>query len=304
MSYIDRFRKSFVAAKKNPALLSVLILKFILSALLFMLFAVVDTLIIIMLNKSALQFVPVEMLGVNSFLNAKTVFVASILFLVELFIFTYVNSFFNAGFYAMIKNMMCDGSTLFKEFFPEAKKYWAAFFRLLLVKYALFLIVALPLIVGLISYLATVPSAISTTQAWWLIGSIFFFGLATITLFFVFLYAGAVLVYEREDALPAMKASLQLIKNKFWYSVCIGLTIAGLFFVAFILSALLLIPFEKLAQLFPDKGVVILHDIASFVLNIVTLIATVITSIFLFMSYDELTMKRVKKSYGKAKKKH
>ena len=171
MSHIDHLSFSFKQFWNNKSLLSVMLLEFILTFLLGILFFVADLAIITVLNKAALGAIVVpidspqyQQAFLIAIWNMHTILVIGVILLMQSVILVYVDSFFKSGFYGMIKNVIQDGSTSFKEFLPEAKRYWHAMFRLLLLRYAIFAAVAIPFIFSLVSVLGTTQQFLSATQ--------------------------------------------------------------------------------------------------------------------------------------------
>jgi hypothetical protein len=125
MRYSERLSLSFKQYWQNRSLLSVLLLEFIARTIFIAISIMVDIFIVMWINGATVGAVP----DVGAFLNLKTYAVLAALLIVQFIGLLYINSFFSAGLFGMLKNVIQDGSTTFDEFMPSAKRYWYETFR-------------------------------------------------------------------------------------------------------------------------------------------------------------------------------
>jgi hypothetical protein len=294
MTYGERLKTSFAHFKKSPSLLNVMIMEFILSVLLGILFFVGNLAIIVWLNQTGFQALGDQALDMEAFiavaLNAKTIITLVLVLIVEGLIFVYMDSFFKAGFYGMLKNAVHDGSTTFQEFVPEAKRYWHPMFRFLLLRYVLLIVFGIPLIVAAISVAGTTPALISSSQ-WVLLGVTFtIFIVAMLLIFFWLFYGEAVIVFEDADTKQAVKDSGRIVKQHLGATIGAFLIVVGIILVATVVESVLALPFDALAEKVGSTA--FLRDVVKFLLNIITISAGIIASIFIFLTYDNFTNTR------------
>jgi hypothetical protein len=294
MTFGQRLSASFSQFKKSPSLLTVMVLEFILSVLLGMLFFIGNLAIIVYLNETALGSISREAMDIqaliNIAMNARTIITMGILLVLQGIIFVYMDSFFKSGFYGMLKNAVHDGSTTFQEFVPEAKRYWHPMFRFLLLRYALIVLFGIPFFIALLMFAGTNPALISTGQVTFFIGSLIVFVIALLLIFFWLFYGEAVIVFEDATAKQAVRDSTRLAKQNFKLTAGSFLVIAAMIIVAAIIESIIVMPFDYLAQNVASMQV--LRDFVRFILNIITISAGIIASIFIFLTYDHLTTKR------------
>jgi hypothetical protein len=291
MNYSDRVTASFREFWKSPALLSVLILEFIITILLAFLFFFSDTVLVGMLNKAAVAQV-IEQTGTidwHVFLNTKTMVVLAVLLLIQGFVFIYIDSFFKSGFYGMLKNLVQDGTTTFNEFMPMAKRYWPAMFRFLLVRYALMLLVLAPFFVAAIQFVATTPALVTQGQYIALFTTLAAGALLALLISFWFLYGEAVIVFDDARASEGIRGSMQLANKNVGFSLATLFTFIAIAALGVIAASIISFPFDYAAEATKSFGLAILADVVRFVLNLITISATVVASIFVFLSYRDLT---------------
>jgi hypothetical protein len=287
-----RVGEAFQKCWQNPSLLGVLLLEFLFSVVLGILFFIVDALILASMNQTAFDLAQPNFINWQAFLNTETIIVAILLIVVEGFLFVYLDSFFKSGFFGMCKNLVQDGSTTFQEFLPSAKRYWHPMFRLLLVRNLLLLIFLIPLVFAGISYLGTTPQFVTPGQAVFFFTTLAIFLIASAIIFLLFFYAEAVVVFRDQAAILSIKESVQLVRSRF-----------GPTFLAFALTILIIVlggaieslfatPIDMVAStLTPETSIVLVGalNFLRFTLNIVSIIASVIASVYIFLTYRDLT---------------
>lgn len=294
MKYGERLKSSFTYMRHSPSLLSVMILEFILGVTLGVLFFLGNLAIIVYLNRNALVNLDPNALDITAFINiafnAKTIMVLSIVLLLQGVIFVYLDSFFKAGFFGMLKNAIHDGTTTLHEFLPEAKHYWYAMFRFLLLRYAIMALFAIPFLIALLFYVGTTPEFVTTAQAGWLLGTFLLFIIAVILIFFWFFYGEAVIVFEDASAMQAVRDSARITNQHLGITTGSLLTVIVLITIATVLENVLGMPFEYLGTIYGSAQ--LFTDSVKFFLNIITISAGIIASIFIFLTYDHLTTAR------------
>jgi hypothetical protein len=291
VGYIGRVRRSFSLSWKNPALLSVLLLWFMITVILGVLFVIGDLSLVSFLNRDALTALgptAAPEASLASVFNTKTAVAVGILLVLQFVIFVYVESFFKAGFYGMLKNIAHDGSTTFSEFKPEAMRTWPMFFRYLLLRDAAFLLAMLPVALAGISIAGTTPGFVTPEQnVRMLVG----FG-ASVSLFallnYWLLYGELLIAFKGVWAIDAVKESFRFANGHALSSLCTFLTFAWLFVLAIIISNLINLPFTYLAQTTLSQGWMLADAAVGFFLNVVTLAASVLANVYLLLTFRQL----------------
>ena len=288
MEYSPKIKQSFSGMWNNKSLWSVLILELILTTILGILFFLGDTAVVAYLNSDVLQG------GLTGFdwtllLNAKTIVTTVFLLVLQFFIFVYVDSFFKSGFYGMIKNYVKDGSTTFKEFIPEAKRFWHPMFRLLLIRFVIFAVFGIPFMLALFSILGTTPQFIDSSQIILFAVTALVFAIVALLVFFWFLYSEAYVVFDDMGAWESIKASARLANQNKGTSIVVILLAILFLLGAGIISGLLVLPLDLAVKATQSTGLAITRDVINFLLNIISLVATVVVSILVFLVYSELT---------------
>jgi hypothetical protein len=314
MQHGAKLKYAFTKVWQSPALLSVSLLEFIFTVLLGFLFYLLDMFILKSMNIEVFSAAGGDW---HSLVNPTTIFVGLLLILVQGIIFVYVTSFFKAGFYGMLKNTIHDNSTVFAEFMPSAKRYWYALFRLLLFRYAILFCIASPFILSFIIYVWTTPQFVSSSLSLVLMSTFLLGILLGLLTFFLLMWSEAIIVFEDEDALNAMKQSFQLTKKYMMIPFVAFLVFLLLIVGAVVVSSIISVPFELAAtRLPPAEGAKIglmtpqwqmTNDLVDFLLNVVTIYASIVGSLFIFAVYYELTREKkvaVVHPPSKKKKKH
>ena len=96
MGYAEQLLLSFRRSWGSPALLSVLLLDFIIIVIMSILFLMLDSFVLAYLNRDIIA--AANMVEWRLLLNTKTFAALGLLALMQMFIITYVDSFFKAGF--------------------------------------------------------------------------------------------------------------------------------------------------------------------------------------------------------------
>jgi hypothetical protein len=287
MKYGARLSYSVRSFFANPALLSVILLWFILNFLLAILFDLVKLALLPFVNPEYLQAALTGM-DTTPFLTPATYAFNAVFFLVQGFVFVYVLSFFSAGLFGMFKNLMQDGSTIFREFFPEAKRNWYVMFRIQLARFAITFVVMMLAYYGLMQYLGTTAGFLTSAQ--WAI--IIFCLLLSVIIFaamsFLLLYAESDAVLSQSMAMQAMKTSAASARKHALYSLGVMLTAA----VIVLIGGVVVLSLSSLvSKAFDDTGAVsmIISSLLNYLLLIVVFSAGIIANIFIVRSYYDLT---------------
>ena len=288
MDYAEKLTTSFSKFWNNRSLLSVMLLEFILAVLLGILFFLGDMVVLSYMNKDALAVMPV--IDWHVFLNAPTIITAIVLIAIQLLIFIYIDSFFKAGFYGMLKNVVQDGSTAFAEFLPNAKRYWRSMFRFLLLRNAIILVFLAPLVIALISYLGTTQQFVTMQQQVFVVVAFLLLVLAMIAVFYWFFYGEAVIVFEDANVAEAMRTSTQMANRSVGVTIASLVTVGVIIILGSAVESVLMVPFQLLAA--SSQVWVIVAGFVRFLLNIITISAGIVASLFICFTYDELTMKK------------
>lgn len=297
MSYSTNLSASFSQFWGNRSLLSVLLLELVARTLLIILFVLVNGAAVIGLN--GVPSTP----DIDHFLNAKTVITLAILALVEFFIILYVSSFFSAGFFGMLKNVIQDGATTFHEFLPNAKRYWQPTFRFLLVPYIIMLLSMIPFIFVYTSASAAMlyGARLDPATVQLLVLTLGISLLVLLLLSFLLSYGPAIIVFHDAGAWEASKESMQLAKRY------VGKTLAMIITVGIIIGIMLLLVnlingaisywLDSIGA--PSQAM----QFTEFVLSIFVVVAIIIASIFVFQTFDDITMRRKARHVGTSKPK-
>lgn len=298
MEWTQRISLSTRQLLSNPSIFFVLILELVLAFLAFTLFFLLDTALLTWLNRDALtpQVLqnPQAMISVLS--NPQTIALALLLLAVQGAIMIVIDSYFKAGAYGMIKNAIKDGSTSFKEFVPNTKRFFIPFFAYQLIRALLLVIVSIPFVVGLVSIIGTTPSLIDQGQIALIITGSVIAALGGLIVLFLFLYVAPAIFLDGKGAVPAIKHSIELVKSRFLPSVGIALTLLLILVIASILGSLVSLPFNILITPESSQALFLAGDIVKFLTNLISIAAGIIATFFLFHSYMVLSpqKKRVK----------
>jgi len=283
-------KTSFSRFWKNPGLLSILLLEFIFVVVFGILSYIVNTAVLFSLNTDVLAS-PLAATGELNWrllLNAKTIITLSLLFIVEFLLFVYLDSIFKSGFYTMVRNTIQDGNTKFGEFTPGVKRYSFAMLRLLLFRYSCIVLLAMPLVVGIVLGSAiTFPSSYFQSL---IVVSIIIFLIGWFVISLATLYAEFVIVFDDVSAIESIIKSSQLVKKHFFASLGSFLMIIFLVIAGILAAKILQLPFSLLA----DRGVfyAAANQSMGFILNIFTISATVIAGLYLCQRYHDITSHR------------
>jgi|GEM_PF-5687110 len=290
MDYAPKLKQSFSGMWHNKSLWSVLILELILVTVVGILFFLGDLAVLAYINKDIVANGLTTAADWYALLNMKTYLVGGILLLIQGLIFVYLSSFFTAGFIGMVKNLVKDGSTTFAEFIPEAKRFWYPMFRLTLVRYAILTVVAIPAFFAFLSFSLTTPQFLETSQIVYLVVSFLVLAVVATLVYFWFLYSEACVAFEDMQALQSIKTSARMANQNIGTSAVIVLLAFVIFFGAGIISALLILPFDIAIELQPQPWLMFTRSVVNFLLNIFTILATIVASVFVFLAYQELTV--------------
>jgi hypothetical protein len=274
-----------------------MLLEFIARMILLMVFMLLDVFIIGVMNKDVIIGMTSQNFDFTPLLNAPTIIVTLVLVIIELIVMLYINSFFSAGFFGMVKNHVKDGSTSFGEFMPSVKRYWTAMFRFLFIRYAVMLVFSIPLGFAIFSVLGTSPGFVTTAQ-WAILAIAFAVALVCgLIIYFWLFYGEAAIVFEDLEAWKAVKRSSAIARSNVKVTLGALFSVVLFLILASLAVSLCLAPFDymiakiTLAQGDPQAWV-LTRQIIELVLNIVTISAMIITSIFIFLTYNQVVGKR------------
>lgn len=281
--------------RHSPSLIGVLVLEYITRTVLVVLFIMIDAMIVLAMNPDAASILASQPGSIGPLLNAPTITVVILLAIVELFILLYASSFFISGFYGMAKNTIKDGSARFAEFIPSVKRYWRSFFRFYFLKYGLTILFFIPAIITTIMLLAS-PSGGADSQPYIsFIIAVLFSIIATVVLHVWLFYGEAAMVFADEEALPAAKQSGKVLAANIGASVTTMLTALSIAFIASIITAILLSPFDYMAQesfLAGNSSRMMLwqsiRQVADLIFGIIMISATALWSLFVLLRYNSL----------------
>jgi hypothetical protein len=290
MSYLANLRKSFSDFFSNPALLTVAILWFLLTFLVSILFD--------MIRLSALYYVNPGLF--NAFLtgaqdwfthlNTATYVSLGVFYVIEGFVFAYILSFFMAGFYGMLKNLMQDGSTVFAEFFPEAKRHWYAMFRLQITRVAAGLLMILLFGYSLLQLAGTTPGFITATQQLAITISTILGILLFLLLTYFLLYSESMVVLESTGAWTAIRDSSRLAANRIARTITIFLTMLLLIALAALLVYVLSAATDALLQPQASKAMMIIATILNYLYLLVGFSGVILSHLFIIRNYYQMTV--------------
>lgn len=279
--------------RHSPSLVGVLVLEYIARTVLVVLFIMLDAMIVLAMNPDAVSVLTAQPGGIGPLLNAPTITVVLLLVIIELFILLYASSFFISGFYGMAKNTIKDGSARFSEFIPSVKRYWRSFFRFYFLKYGLTIIVFIPAIIMTVLLLASPQNAADSQAYISFIIAVLFSVIAAIALHVWLFYGEAAMVFADAEALPAAKRSGKVLAANIGPSVTTMLTVLSIAFIASIITAILLSPFDYMAKesfLAGNSSRMMLWQgigqVADLVFGIIMISATALWSLFVLIQYN------------------
>lgn len=290
MRYPELLKVSWMRYWQNKSLLSVLLLEFIARTIAIAAFIAIDIAVVVALNGPV---IPGEA-GLTQFMNAKTYIVLTILLLVEFFAILYINSFFSAGFFGMLRNVVQDGSTTFDEFLPNAKRYWYATFRYLIIPYILLLLAMLPFayFYALSATAAAFGGMFDASLLPYLAVSGVITLLVAAAILYWFSYGSAIIVFDDTDAWTAMKDSFALAKRRAGATMMMTALCMLVLLLAFAIYHSINLTFMLLAQRLQQEWMLTAARILELLLQIITLSAAVIAGIIVFMVYDGITSEK------------
>jgi hypothetical protein len=302
MRYSERLSFSFKQYWQNRSLLSVLLLEFIARTIFIAICIIVDIFVVMWVNGAAINAVP----DVGAFLNIKTYTILAILLILQFIGLLYINSFFSAGLFGMLKNVIQDGSTTFDEFMPSAKRYWYETFRYLLLPYGIMMLALLPFmyIYGVMSVMVTLGAMPYDGVLVPLLVTLLIAVAATIIVLFWFSYGPAIIVFEDASAWDAIKESCKLAKRNAGKTALMSATCIIIVAIAFLLMHGINIGMTMLGMRVQAAWFDTARRIIELLLNIVIISASVIAGIFIFRTYDDLTMRKAARHVRTGKPEH
>jgi hypothetical protein len=244
------------------------------------------------INQGNTVWTPAGTPQLDSFMNAKTFVVLAILFVIEFVAFLYVNSFFSAGYFGMLKNIVQDGSTSFDEFMPNAKRYWYPTFRYLALPYLILLVFTLPFayFYGIFSMVAAVGGIMTASSLNYILITFAIAFIAAVAILFWFSYGPALIVFEDMDARQAMKTSFKLARTNLWPTTVMTVTCTVIVGVTMLLVYGVNLGFAWLVV--SSSQLAAVANVVELLLNIAIISAGIVASVFIFYTYDELTMRK------------
>lgn len=294
MDHLDRLSQSSTDLWRNPSVLGVLLLQYILVMLVVVLFVAIDAAIIWWLNSGTLgpllsadQFQPEALL--NAIWNARTISTIVAVGLIQLVLLLLLSSIFTAGALGMMRNLLLDGSTRFQEFPSMARRFTGQVFRFTLLRYALLAIPIGLFLFAVLSVLGTTPELIDSTQIGLLITSGVILLVVGVLVAFLLMYGDAVIVFEDLGALHAARRTLRIVREHPGTSIAAGLLGFTTIIVLSIIVSLLTMPLSIAADATGSAGLLVGEQVVSFLGNIILMAAGLVVTIFLFRTYRHLT---------------
>ena len=287
MGHFGRLVDSGKDLWRNPSLLGVLVLQYAIVTLLGILFGLMDIALIASLNGGTLgplldQGAPQEAL-IGAVWNAKTAIALGVVGGVQFLLLTAVASWFTAGAYGMIRNLLLDGSTALREFRPMARRFVWRIFRFTLLRYALLAVLTAPLVFSFLGIAGTTSGLVTPGQMAFFTIALIAFVVIGLFVMLLLLYGDAVIVFEDAGALRAAKRTLLLVRRHPWTSLVTGLlSIALLALFAIIISFLL-------APLRAAKQAVVASEGLGIIGNVLLVAAGTVVVIFIFRTYRSIT---------------
>lgn len=254
--------------------------------LLSILFDIVSLAFLSKINTSLYEAILTDSPNTFAFMNTQTYVFYGIFMLIQSLVMVYVLSFFMAGYFGMLKNVVKDGSTIFREFYPEMKRHWYAMFRLQLVKMLFMLLIGVLFFYGMIQFVGTTPGFLSPEQqiiiAVSVIVAVVLFAIVT----FLLLFSESIIVLEDAEALESMKGSLSFISKNLGRALATFFTVIGILVIAalivFTLSALI----HLLLSPYGTTGITI-ATVLNFLLLIILFAGGIIASTFIVKNYAD-----------------
>lgn len=308
MGHFDRFLDSGKDLWRNPSVWGVLIAQYVLFLLLMLLVGAIDFFLLLAINADTLaplavdpSSVPPEAL-VNAIWNPTTFIVMGIVIAIEFVLLMIVAAWFTAGAYGMIRNLLLDGSTTIREFFPNAKRFVWKIWRFSLLRLALLAIPLIPFLYTFATLIGTTPGFATTTQL-----TLFLITLGVLTIVgllvaLLFLYGDAVIVFEDVDAIPAAKRTLALVRQNLGVSVVTGLLALASVILFSIVLGLLIMPVQVTADARQTTGWIVASETLSVLQNAILVALGAIVTIFIFRTYRLVTGGVVRTSPYRTKK--
>ncbi|HIH24981.1 TPA: hypothetical protein HA251_08160 [Candidatus Woesearchaeota archaeon] len=279
--------------RHSPSLIGVLVLEYIARTVLVVLFIMIDAMIVLAMNPDAASILATQPGSIGPLLNAPTIAVVVLVVIIELLILLYASSFFISGFYGMAKNTIKDGSARFGEFIPSVKRYWRVFFRFYFLKYGLTILLFIPAIIMTAVLLASPQGATDTMVYLSFAIALLFSVIATVVLHVWLFYGEAVIIFADAEALPAAKQSGKVLAANIGSSVTTMLTVLSIAFIATIITAILLSPFDYMIKdsfLVGNSSRMMLwqsiRQVADLVFGIIMISATALWSLFVLIQYN------------------
>jgi hypothetical protein len=300
VSHVQRIKESFSGMVNNPVLVGVLVLQAILVWLLIALFAIIDAGIVFYVGGLDPNALRMEVL-VQTLFTGKILMVLLPVLLIQSLIIAVIDAFFRAGFYGMLKNTILDGMTQFKEFVPEAKRFFPQMFWFGCIRYLIVLILFLPLLIALKGTLSISPAMIADAQIMKIFAAGAFFAFGLFILFLFFLYGEAVIVFENLAAIPAIKRTCYLVK-KYAGSSLVVILVA--FAMMFALGAIEQLIYQILNFLSPEGARIsdYVQTIVSLLYNILTIAIGIVISFYVLYTYRTLVKRKTQLARAAATK--
>lgn len=308
MSHIERLKASGTDLWRNPSVMGVMVLQYLLASLLVILCIVTDLAVVAGMNKVALGPLLAQEASPEAFVyalwNTPTIVVVVILVIIQLAILTFVSAMFTAGAYGMIKNLLLDGTTTFREFVPEARRYTGKIFRFALLRFAILIIPIALFALAVVSVLGTTPGLVTGGQYAFLFSALgLLLGVGLIASLLL-IYGDAVIVFEDIGALAAAKRTFALVRKRPGVTIATALLAFGVMLLLIIIVMVLSIPLQPAAGSSPSLGRVMSAQAADIVGNVLLLATSLLITIFIFRTYRFITDGVVRTTpYSRRKKK-
>lgn len=308
MSHLERLAESGQDLWRNPSIMGVMVLQYVLFTLLGVLFILIDLAVVASINGEALAplltgTAPTEAF-VHAIWNAPTIITLSIIIFIQLAILTFIGALFTAGAYGMIRNLLLDGNTTFKEFVPMARRYTGRIFRFTLLRYAIILIPLIILTFAFVGILGTTQGLVSDSQFTFLFGAMGLVAAVALTASLLLLYGDAIIVFEDIDAIPAAKRAVVLVRAHFKTSFAAGVLAVVLVLLFMALLIFVSIPLQPSPETTPTFARVMGTQAVDILGNVLLLAVSLTITIFIFRTYRAVTGGVIRTTpYSRRKKK-
>jgi hypothetical protein len=269
----------------NPALISVLLLWFLLSFIVWVLFELVRTAVLHALvpelqSASAQQALQLLTPGVKAFLLAS--------YALQMLVMILVLGYFIAGLFGMLKNLWHDGSTVFGEFPSAGTRYGRPVLAIQLLRGVAYAIAGLLIGYALDMLIGTTPGLLTSQQQSAVAISVAAGLLVVIVVSFVLLFAESVVARRDATAREAILESLALIRQRPVRSIGIFAVSILLYVPGIVLYALLRWGIMSIVQMMAGSWATPVLVGVDFVLSALLLTGLIFSSAFVFASYMRL----------------